>query len=447
MAKRFFSQLLDRCEAKAEQLKSRWAGLSDHGQVGVCLTGVTGVLALWALFWPVPTEVKGQGVLIFPSKAGLLNARAQGQVLAVNVKVGDRVKKGQELMSLYLPVLERELAQQRGNLLQLEAINSELNERDARRLETEKAAVDVALAKFDDDLDRYSRLQATYGNKLNNLEWLSARQVVAPLSREVVSAEQGLTNTSVSLDDVTIQRKRVLTAYQQVKLDIETEALDRQFAIGDLKRKISVTEAQIAYDGKVLAGREGVMIDLQVIPGQTVKVSDRLGTILGSSEARDNKAPQLNAVAYFKPADARRLPLGLPVEVVPDWQQRGRFGGIVGKVTSVLTLPSTEDDVSTTTGNPQLAKELTKDGPVMRAEIELVRSKGSMDGYRWTLSLGSGVFPIREGLTTTTHAYVEWRSPLSYVIPGLRSLTGGFRTLRIDRLWNRPFLVQPDTIE
>ena len=57
------------------------------------------------------------------------------------------------------------------------------------------------------------------------------------------------------------------------------------------------------------------------------------------------------------------------------------------------------------------------------------------------------MFPIREGLTTTTHAYVEWRSPLSYVIPGLRSLTGGFRTLRIDRLWNRPFLVQPDTIE
>ena len=46
MAKRFFSQLLDRCEAKAEQLKTRWAGLSDHGQVGVCLTGVTGVLAL-----------------------------------------------------------------------------------------------------------------------------------------------------------------------------------------------------------------------------------------------------------------------------------------------------------------------------------------------------------------------------------------------------------------
>jgi len=28
------------------------------------------------------------------------------------------------------------------------------------------------------------------------------------------------------------------------------------------------------------------------------------------------------------------------------------------------------------------------------------------------------------------------------VIPGLRSLTGGYRSLRIDRLWDRPSLRQ-----
>jgi HlyD family secretion protein len=45
-----------------------------------------------------------------------------------------------------------------------------------------------------------------------------------------------------------------------------------------------------------------------------------------------------------------------------------------------------------------------KDGPVMRAEIELDRVPGSDDGYRWTLSQGSGVFPIRDGLTVDTFA-------------------------------------------
>jgi hypothetical protein len=43
----------------------------------------------------------------------------------------------------------------------------------------------------------------------------------------------------------------------------------------------------------------------------------------------------------------------MPVEVVPQWNQRSRFGGIVGKVLQVNTLPATEEDISTTIGNPQ----------------------------------------------------------------------------------------------
>jgi HlyD family secretion protein len=430
---------------QARQWQQRWQGLSDHDQVGVCLAGVGGALVLWALVWPVPTEVVGQGVLIYPDNAGVLNARAGGQVLQVKTKVGQAVQQGQVLLELYLPVLEKQLQQQKGNLAQLQRINRDLDLRDRLRLDTEALAVQTALAKLEDDGKRYRQLQATYASKLRNLEWLSKREVVAPLSTEVVSAEQGLTNTSVNLDEVKITRRRVQTNYQQVKLQIETQALQRRYQIDDLKRQIRVTEARIAYDGLVVAERPGTVLDLQVISGQTVAMGQRLGTI-GRPEQPSSRDRPLKAVAYFSPADARRLPLGLPVEVVPQWKQRGRFGGIVGRVSQVLSLPATLEDVSTTTGNPQLAKELTKDGPVMRAEIELGRDARSIDGYRWTLSGGSGVFPVREGLTISSHAYVEWRPPVSYVIPGLRSLTGGYRTLRIDSLWNRPFLRQPGSL-
>jgi HlyD family secretion protein len=424
------------------RLQARWQGLSDHNQVGVTLAGVGGALVLWALFWPVPTEVEGMGVLVFPDNAGILNARSGGQVRELFVKEGERVSRGQVLLQLYLPVLERQLDQQRGNLRQLQRHNARLDERDALRLVTEKRALDTALAKFSDDRRRYGELQSTYSSKLRNLEWLAKREVVAPLSTEVVSAEQGLTSTSVNLDDVKINEKTVVTNYQQVKLNVETQALQRRYQIDDLRRQIQVTEAKIAYDGKVHADRDGTVLDLQVIPGQTVGTGQRLGTI-GRSEQPSAQDRPLRAVAYFAPADARRLPLGLPVEVVPQWNQRGRFGGIVGKVKQVLTLPATEDDISTTIGNQQLAQELTKNGPVMRTEIELERDPSSVDGYRWTLSGGSGVFPIRDGLTVSTHAYVEWRSPISYVIPGLRSLTGGYRTPWIDQRWNLPFLRQP----
>ncbi|WP_411868945.1 NHLP bacteriocin system secretion protein [Vulcanococcus limneticus] len=431
--------------ARSQRLPGRWRRLSDHDQVGVCLAGMGGALLLWGLFWPVPTEVMGRGVLVYPNNAGLLDARAGGQVRRIHVQVGEPVRRGQVLMELYLPVLERQLQQQRGNLAQLERINRDLDRRDRLRLTTEQLSVDTALAKLRDDRRRFQRLQATYADKLRSLEWLAKREVVAPLSSAVVATEQGFTSTSVDLDQVAINEKAVLTDYQKVKLQIESEAQQRRYQIGDLKRQIRVTEARIAYDGQVEAERDGTVLDLQVIPGQTVGTGQRLGTI-GRAIAAGAPQPPLMAVAYFAPADARRLPLGLPVEVVPMWNQRGRFGGIVGTVSRVLTLPATQDDISTTIGNPQLARELSKGGPVMRADIRLLRDPRSTDGYRWTLSGGSGVFPVREGLTVSSHAYVEWRSPISYVIPGLRSLTGGYRSLRIDGLWNRPFLRQPGTL-
>ena len=434
--------------SRVERLRGRWNGLTDHQQVGASLAGMGALFGAWLLFWPVPTEVEGRGVLIYPDNAGILNARAAGQVLSINTAVGDRVRKEQVLMTLYLPVLERKLDQQKGNLRQLVRQNGELDERDALRIRTAQLALDTALAKLDDDEKRLARLQATYNSKVDNLNWLARREVVAPLAQEVVSAEQGLTTTSVQLDDIKIQRRDQITNFQQIKLNIESEQLDRRFQIDDLKRAIKVMEARIAFDGNVTAVRSGTVLDLQVIQGQTVKLGDRLGTIGRNTTPSkgDNKTGgDLIAVSYFSPADARRLPIGLPVEVVPLWNQRGRFGGIVGKVRSVLTLPATQEDISTTIGNNQLAEALVKHGPVMRAEIELDRHPRTDDGYRWTLSQGSGVFPIREGLTVDTFAYVEWRSPVTYVIPGLRSLTGGFRTFRIDRIWDLPFLRQPGT--
>jgi HlyD family secretion protein len=426
-------------------LRMRWRDLGDHAQVGVCLAAVTGALGLWALVWPVPTEVIGEGVLLYPDNAGVLNARAAGQVRTLHGRVGERVRRGQLLLTLYLPVLERQLQQERGNLEQLERIDRDLGRRDRRRLDTEKQAVDTALAKLRADGRRYRALQATYADKLRRLEWLTRRDVVAPLSTEVVAAEQGLTSTGVNLDQVGIEERRVLTAWQQVRLQIETEAQQRRFRIDDLRRRIRVSEARIDYDGRVVAERDGHILDLQVIEGQTVAVGQRLGTI-GHPERPGGGADLLRAVAYFAPADARRLPIGLPVEVVPMWNQRARFGGITGRVSEVLSLPATLEDVSTTTGNPQLARELTRKGPVMRAEIALDRDPGSLDGYRWTLSGGSGVFPVRAGLTVTSHAYVEWRPPISYLLPGLRSLTGGYRTPRIDRRWNVPSLRSPRSL-
>jgi HlyD family secretion protein len=66
--------------------------------VGLAQLLVAGGLVAWALVWPVPTEVSGEGVLLPPGNAGVLNARAGGQIRSVAVQVGSRVRPGQVLM-------------------------------------------------------------------------------------------------------------------------------------------------------------------------------------------------------------------------------------------------------------------------------------------------------------------------------------------------------------
>jgi HlyD family secretion protein len=97
-----------------------------------------GAVMAWATFWLVPTEVVGKGVLLLPDNAGLLDARAAGQVRRLPIRVGNRVQRGQVLVELFLPVLEKELEQQRANLRELERQNRALDERDRLRLQSEQ---------------------------------------------------------------------------------------------------------------------------------------------------------------------------------------------------------------------------------------------------------------------------------------------------------------------
>lgn len=406
-----------------------------EGQVLLALGGVGALTVGWICFWPVPTEVVGRGVMIVPGGAKVIDARAAGQILEIPVTVGEQVRRGQPLIRLYLPVLEQEWRRQERDLAELTAINADLNRRDARRLAAARKVRDTALRKLQREEQRLARLRQTYNQKVADFRLLAQQEVVAPLAEQVVDTQDRATQLDVAIDNLRIRESDAVDGFEKVKLEIDTEQQRRCYRIDDARRAIKVTRARLAYEGTLVADRAGQLLDLQVVRGQTVKPGQRLGTLGGKLGDR------LQAVAYFAPADARRLPPNLPMEVVPDWNERGRFGGLQGRVQRVSVLPATREDVDTTMGNPQLAEALVKNGPVMRVEIALDPGARSFDGFRWTLSRGSSVFPIREGLTLKAHGYVEWRTPLSYVLPVLRDVTGSYRNLGQQRQ-DRPSLRQ-----
>ena len=406
----------------------------------VALGTAWALTAGWFLFWPVPTEVIGRGVVIVPGGATVIDARAEGQILSLPVRVGQQVRRGQTLLRLYLPTLEQQLRRQEKDLAELIRINADLDRRDQARLASARRLRDTALAQLEGNRERLDVLRRVYDQKVADFRHLARREVVAPLAGEVVSSEDRAIQLDNSVAELGIREREAIDAWEKVKLSIDTEAQRRRFAINDARRAVRVTQARLSFDGTLSATRDGRLLDLQVVRGQTVKSGQRLGTLGGLDGDPEAGGQTLQAVAYFAPADARRLRPGLAMEVVPDWNERGHFGGIRGRVGSINLLPATREDVNTTMGNPQLAEALVRQGPVMRTEISLLSADdgADFDGYRWTLSRGSSVFPIREGLTLKAHGYVEWRPPVSYLLPMLRDLTGSYRTLRQQERQDQP---------
>ena len=120
----------------------------SEGQVLLAL-GSIGVLTIsWVLFWPVPTEVVGRGVFIEPNRARVIDSRAEGQISAIPVQVGQEVRRGQTLITLYLPTLDQQLRREERDLRELRLINADLNRRDAGRLRSALRVRETALAKL-----------------------------------------------------------------------------------------------------------------------------------------------------------------------------------------------------------------------------------------------------------------------------------------------------------
>jgi HlyD family secretion protein len=233
------------------------------------------------------------------------------------------VRRGQPLISLYLPTLRQDLSRQQRDLSELIRLNGDLNQRDALRLASARRVRDTALVKLERDRRHYGSLRATYGQKVADFRYLASQEVVAPLAQDVVATEDRATQLDVSIAELRIREKQAIDAFETVKLEIETERLRRTYRIDALRRSIKVTQSRLAYESQLLAERDGRLLDLQVVKGQTVKPGQRLGTLGGASETAPAAAApgdSLQAVAYFSPP----MPGGCPRVWWWRWCRTGR---------------------------------------------------------------------------------------------------------------------------
>src|SRR5688572_13099592 len=106
----------------------------------VTLGGLLLVAVFWSIAGQILITVEGVGLLVHPRQIVSFQLPASGQVVALNVKVGDFVQKGQILGRINQPALEQSLEQERVRLAEIRERNSKVVPLRDKRTDLQKLA-------------------------------------------------------------------------------------------------------------------------------------------------------------------------------------------------------------------------------------------------------------------------------------------------------------------
>lgn len=433
------------------------------------------VAAIWSIYGRIPITVEGRGVLIYPRTVVPLQSKSAGQLAALNVNVGDVVKKGDVLATVDQVDLQKQLQLARAKLTQLEDQDRNANLLQTQRQDLDKKSFqELRLTlqqrlKIVQDLtpilrekglvsiqgDRQSlqkRLQTlqgllpTHKKRLENRQRLLAEGAVP--DDIVLEARQQYDDARASIDEAESQLKQLdlkeadaqrqylqnLNEIKNIQAQLQEQntkaasiaqqdlqtATTRKNQIQEVKREIAKIEQQLGNDSQVISQHSGRILEITVNPGQVINAGTRLGSI-----DAENPSSQMVGITYFPVGDGKKIQQGMTLQITPQTVKRERFGGIVSTITDVSAFPITREAAASVVGNSEVVAGLVgqKQEGVIQVFAALKRDQTTFSGYKWSSSTGPQL-KISSGTTTVVRVQVEERAPITFVLPILRSITG-----------------------
>jgi HlyD family secretion protein len=403
-----------------------------------------------------------------------LQATAGGQLKSLNIQGGQCVKKGDILATIQPIELQQRLQLARQKLLQLQAQAQTSTVLSEQRMQVERAAIASSQTSIQHRLqdtialtpvlkvkgvDAIKEQRRSLQQRLQDAqylvpvmekrfegrkalvdkgaiskdsllqieqEYIQARQSVADLKAQLkqldvqsTEAERQYLENLRSVGDLQVQLRELNTRGKKLEQEDVEASNQRSLSIQEARREIIGLEDSIKNQSHILSAQDGCVTELTATVGQVVQPGLRLGSL-----RVNNNNSSMTSISFLPVKDGKQIKPGMTISITPDTVQRERFGGILGKITSVSSLPITRDGATAVIGNSEVATSLISgEGAVIQVDAKLVEDKSNISGYKWSSSKGPES-KITPGTTNTVRVTVEERAPLTFVMPLLREFSG-----------------------
>lgn len=375
------------------------------------------LVVIWSFVGTVTTKVTGRGILIRSGALFPVVTVAPGQLVSVEVEVGQEVKKGQVIATLDQPVLKTELRESRRLLYKL-------NEELALLLKWEKKNDTLVTTHLDKQrLTLQESIQA-------GLQFIQGMEVLVAdlerLKREGIVSNQELEKQKTDLRRTQIQLlqdQQNLAGLDVVKHNVEYQVDQR---LTDLyKQAIPLQERVLALQERLQSFSEirsmhhGVIVEIHKNPGVMLQQGESVALLELTSREDQDVEQEPEVVAYVAPFQGVELKPGMEAQVIPESVREEEYGVMLGYVLSISPYPASPKGIMRVLDNQDLVKALTRDGSPVMALIRLQKDPGTPSGYRWSSGKGPP-FTVKSGVQCAIRIIARSRAPIELIIPELK---------------------------
>lgn len=368
----------------------------------------------WGVFGSIPTEARGEGILLRQGGVTSLVAAENGQVEEILVSVGDVIQKGQAVARVRQEELLRQIQDSRERLADARAKYQDLvryageqGHLRARDLAQQRANLQQTIRTLERQAELIRQRIASERDLLK--DGLITKQTLLASEQSLNTVQDQIASARLELNGLDLKR---VESEQQIDQQIQS----REAEVRDLDIELREKQARLGETARVVANRAGRVLELLVDRGDVVSPGTPLLNLEVVSE-------DLVAVLFVPATAGKRIEPGMAVRVSPSTVKREEFGSILGRVTWAAEYPSTARGMTRLLGNEALVERLMAEGPPIQVNVALERNPAAPSGFRWSSSTGPSV-KISSGTLATGDVVVREEAPVNLLIPKVREKLG-----------------------
>ena len=375
----------------------------------ICLAAVI----YWGFFGTLVDSVSGMGVVIRTRGIHSITAKTSGSIEYLDIKPGSVIVPNQILGRIYNPEvffrihkLQVEQKELQDRTRKIQAGTDSLFR---KRKETDREKNELIrklLALMEENRRRLHELLDM--QKMDRGKGVSGKAEYYDILNRNVSNETSVAGTLITqLQDLYEQDE---SAWQQEEKRIKLQ--------GELFSKQQEVELALKSNQEVMwlrSDSSGIVLELLKHAGDPVAGGETIAIVSSGGDHAKN----IRLIAYVSATDGKKVRPGMSVYFSPSALRAADYGYIKGLVASVSLFPVSRESITAELKNRDFAEALTRNGAVMRVEVDFFPDKRTRSGLQWTSRNGEDA-TVETGRVGSLLINTEYRRPVSYILPYLR---------------------------